>query len=160
MPLFRWNSYTFLKKCINWTVLSLSHMHSHTPSPTPAAAPGPGEGEGRGMKPQNETPRLHLALYCLRLSGMDLEQKGCRVQLQDRCTSGLSRPPERKKIPPKGRKPCWSAVAKLACIAQSWDQTLRTVTRRLSCCFLKDVQAAALRNREKPLLWGSIQPKT
>lgn len=144
MPLFRWNSYTFLKKCINWTVLSLSHMHSHTPSPTSAAAPGPGEGEGRGMKPQNETPRLHLALYCLRLSGMDLEQKGCQVQLQHRCISGLSRPPERKKIPQKRRKPCWSAIAKLTCMAQSWDQTLRTVTWWLSCCFLKDVQPTQL----------------
>lgn len=82
MPLFRWNSYTFLKKCINWTVLSLSHMHSHIPSPAPAAAPGPGEGDGRGMKPQNETPRLHLALYCLRLSGTDLEQNRCWVWLQ------------------------------------------------------------------------------
>lgn len=52
MPLFRWNSYTFLKKCINWTVLSFSHALTHS-LPSSCCCPWPRGGRGK----RNETPK-------------------------------------------------------------------------------------------------------
>lgn len=91
------------------------------------------------MKPQG-CIWLYIAWDC---QGWTWNRKGVRFSSNTDVSQG-SADLQKEKNPPKRRKPCWSAIAKLTCMAQSWDQTLRTVTWWLSCCFLKDVQPRQL----------------